>query len=423
MGMTFVEKTLARYAQKDRVVPGEIVIVEPDLYMSHDNTAAIRKIFEKIGVEKLKYPERALVVLDHCAPAMTAAYAQNHKEVREFVAQQGIKSFYDINVGICHQVMAENGHIVPGRVVVGSDSHTPTSGAFGTLATGIGRTEVAALWATGSLWFRVPETLKVVVHGKLQDYVYPKDLILKIIGEIRADGALYRAVEFCGEAIEHMSISGRMTLCNMTIEMGAKCGYVSPDEKTWKWLEEHGVNRSLAVSNDHLFSDEDAVFERVLEIDASTLEPQVSCPHTVDNVKPVSAVVGTKIQQAFLGTCTNGRLDDIAIAAKILEGKKIHSAVRFLVIPASQSVYLEAMDLGFLKTIIQAGGVVMNSGCGPCMGAYGGIPANGEVCISTANRNFKGRMGNKESEVYLASPATVTAAAVAGEIVSSGTQA
>jgi len=411
MGMTFAEKALAKKAGKDKCVPREIVNITPDVVMSHDNTAAISKIFYDIGVDKVANPDIIVIILDHCVPPASEEYAKNHQTIREYVKRHNIKNFFDINIGICHQIVCEKGFALPGRVMVGSDSHTTTYGAFGAFACGIGRSETAVIYATGKIWLKVPETFKMNVTGKFPKGVYAKDLILYIIGNVGADACIYKAVEYCGETIRNMSISERMTLCNMAIEMGAKIGYVAPDEKVYKYLK----NRAKA-DYEPLFPDNDAEYEKVFNYDVSKLEPQISCPHTVDNVKPVSEVKGKKIDEAILGTCTNGRLDDLEIARKILKGKKIASTCRLLVFPASMEVYIEATKNGIMSDLAESGAVIMNPGCGPCLGAHEGVLAPGEVCISTANRNFKGRMGCKESEIYLASPATVSASALTGKI-------
>ncbi len=413
MGMTFAEKVLAKKAGLSSVKPGDIVTVEPDRAMSHDNAAPISKIFKSIGVEKVWNPEKIVIILDHAVPAPTDKHAKNHKDIRKFVAEQGIKYFYDVNSdgGVCHQLFCEEGFALPGHVIVGSDSHTCTYGAFGAFSTGIGRSEMAAVWATGQIWFRVPESMKIGIEGSFPRGVYAKDLILKIIGDIGADGADYKSVEFTGSAVKEMSISERMTLCNMVIEMGGKNGVVEPDEKTLAYLEKIAKGDFEVIK-----ADPDARYERVLKYELSELEPVVAKPHTVDNVSPVKEVEGLKIDQAFLGTCTNGRIDDLRVAAEILKGKRIAKGVRFIVIPASWRVYKEAMKEGVLETLIEAGAVIGPPGCGPCMGNHLGILAPGEVCISTANRNFKGRMGNPESEIYLASPATVAASALRGVI-------
>jgi 3-isopropylmalate/(R)-2-methylmalate dehydratase large subunit len=413
LGKTFAEKVLGAKAGKD-VSAGEIVDVSPDKALSHDNTAAISGIFKKIGVPKVKEPEKLVIVLDHCVPAASEKYAENHSKIREFVREQGVKYFYDVGVGICHQVMAEKGHALPGTLVLGSDSHTTSYGALGAFAAGIGRSEMAVIYATSKIWLRVPETLRIEVGGFFQAGVGAKDLILKIIGDIGADGGLYRAVEYAGKAVERMSIGGRMVLCNMAAEMGAKIGYVQPDQTTEEWL----TGRSPAGTEfESVFSDSDCRYDEVLKYDVSDLEPQIAKPHTVDNVAPVTEVAGTKIHQVLIGTCTNGRLEDIEIAAKILGGKKVHRDVRVLVFPASNEVYLDSIEAGYIKTLAEAGCVIMNAGCGPCLGAHEGCLAPGEVCLSTANRNFKGRMGCRDAEIYLSSPATAAASALEGEIV------
>jgi homoaconitate hydratase family protein len=308
-------------------------------------------------------------------------------------------------------VLPEKGHALPGRLILGSDSHTTSYGAFGAFAAGVGRTEMAVIWATGEIWLRVPETFRVRVDGSLSGMVTPKDLILKIIGDVGADGGLYRAVEYCGQAVEEMSVDGRIVLCNMAVEMGCKIGYVAPDAKTSAWLQGRARDDFEAVA-----SDADAAFTDELVYDAAKLDPQVACPHTVDNVSPVGDVAGKPLSQALLGTCTNGRLEDLRLAASLLRGKKVAAGTRLLVFPASMEVYLGALREGLIETFIEAGGVVMNPGCGPCLGAHEGALAPGETCISTSNRNFKGRMGCREAEVYLASPATVAASALKGVI-------
>jgi len=409
--MTFAQKILAKKAGLDSVDVGQIVEVEPDFCLSHDNTAAIAKIFCRIGVDKVKCPERFVIVLDHTVPASTEKYAQGHKEIREFVQEQGILNFYDAGVGICHQVLPEKGFALPGKLILGSDSHTTTYGAFGAFSAGIGRSEMAVLYATGKIWLKTPASFKIVVTGSLQEPVTSKDLILKIIGEIGADGALYRSVELVGEAIDAMSLASRMVLSNMAVEMGAKNGYIAPDEKTLSFLEGRA-----AADYTPVYPDLDAEYEKTLEFDASSLTPQVAKPHTVDNVVPATEVEGTRIDQALLGTCTNGRLEDLRLAAKILKGKLIAKNVRMLVLPASQEVLLQALAEGLIETFVQAGAMVLNPGCGPCLGAHQGVLAPGEVCLSTANRNFKGRMGSRDAEIYLASPSTVAASAITGTI-------
>ena len=412
MGHTFAEKILARKAGLEEVVPGQIVEVTPDAALSHDNTAPISKIFRSIGVERVARPDIHVVVLDHATPAPTTKHAQNHKVIREFVAEQGITHFYDVGRGVCHQVLAEEGFAVPGTLIIGSDSHTPTAGAFGAFAAGIGRSEMAVIMATGRIWLRVPESLKIVVHGQLREGVTSKDLALHVIGNLGADGALYQSVEWSGEAIEALDVEARMTIPNLMAEMGAKNAYIPPDEKTVAWLRGRARRPYEALYPDH-----DAEYQRVVEYDAGDIEPVVAKPHTVDNVVPLREVAGTPINQAFLGTCTNGRLSDLAQAAQVLEGRQLHPGVRLVVIPASSQVYLDALEAGYIRTFVEAGAVVESPGCGPCMGNHMGVPAEGEVTVSTANRNFRGRMGTKESAIYLASPLVVAASAVAGYIV------
>jgi len=411
MGETFAQKIIALKAGKVSVKPTEIVDVSPDVVMSHDNTGDIASIFESIGVKRVLQPSKIVIPLDHCAPAATESYALNHKQIREFVSKQQIQHFYDINTGICHQVLPEKGHVLPGTLILGSDSHTTTYGAFGAFATGVGRSEIAAIWATGKLWLMVPRTFKINVNGKFSEGVYAKDLILHIIGDLGADGALYRAVEFCGQAIRDMSIEGRMTLCNMSVEMGAKIGYVEVDEKTIQWLAPR-TNEKYDV----IKSDPDADFERIIDYDVADLEPKIACPHAVDNVRLVREVAGLNIDQAFIGTCTNGKLEDLSIAASILKGKRIARKVRLLILPASREIYINAVRLGIIEELANAGAVILNPGCGPCIGVHQGALAPGEICLSTANRNFKGRMGCNEAEIYLASPATVAASALEGKI-------
>lgn len=411
MGQTFAQKVLARKAGLEQVEPGQILTVQPDKLLTHDNTAAIAKIFREIGVDRVARPEISVIVLDHVVPAATEGHATNHQQIRRFVREQGITNFYDVGEGICHQVLPEKGHALPGFLIVGSDSHTPTHGAFGAFAAGIGRTEAAAVMATGEIWLMVPHSFRVVVKGDLPRGVYAKDVILHIIGDLGADGADYRAVEFAGPVVEAMSVASRMVLCNMAAEMGAKAGVVEPDEKTRTWL----LGRT-ELPFEEVSADPDAAYERVIEYDVSELAPQVARPHTVDNVVPLAEVAGTRVDQAFIGTCTNGRLEDLRIAAGMLRGRKTAPGTRLLILPASREVLLAAIEEGVVSDLVSAGAVVLNPGCGPCLGAHQGVMAPGEVTLSTANRNFRGRMGCKEAEIYLASPATVAASALAGEI-------
>jgi 3-isopropylmalate/(R)-2-methylmalate dehydratase large subunit len=411
MGKTFVEKVLAKKAGLDHVSRGQIVEVKPDVALSHDNAAPIYSTFQKMGGKRVVDPKMIVIILDHATPAPTTKHAENHRIIRELVEEQGIQHFYDVGRGVCHQVLVEEGLALPGELVLGSDSHTPHAGVMGACGVGIGRGEMASIWAVGSLWLRVPETLKIVVHNRLPEGVTSKDLALKLIGDLKADGALYMSVELHGEGIEALSISERAVLPNVMAEMGAKCSYIPPDQKTFDYLKVRAKR-----PYEPIYPDPDAEYTQIAEFDASSIDPMVACPHTVDNVKPLSEVAGTPINQAFLGTCTNGRLEDLAMAAKVIKGRHVAKGRRFIVIPASSEVYLEALRAGYIETFIEAGAVVESPGCGPCMGNHMGVPAIGEVSISTANRNFQGRMGTKESETYLANPAVVAASAVAGKI-------
>jgi 3-isopropylmalate/(R)-2-methylmalate dehydratase large subunit len=409
--MTIAEKILARASGLASVQPNEIVMAKVDVAMSHENADVVLRAFREIGVKNVWDREKIVILFDHRIPADSEKTATTHKRLRAFVKEQGIEHFYDLREGICHQILPEFGHTRPGEVLVGTDSHTTTHGAFGTFSTGIGGTEMAGVWATGELWLKVPETIKIIVKNTLQPQVYAKDLILHIIGTLGADGADYCAVEFHGEVVEKMSIASRMVLSNLSMEMGAKVAFVLPDEKTIAYVKARTKKRFVPVTPDR-----DAQYVRTLEFDARTLASQVACPHSVDNVKPVREIKGVKIDQALIGSCTNGRLEDLASAAQILEHKTVHSGVRLLIIPASRAVYLEALKKGYLEIFVKAGGLVLNPGCGPCLGAHQGLLAPGEVCIATTNRNFKGRMGSAEASVYLASPATVAASALKGEI-------
>ena len=393
------------------VKAGDVVTVSPDFILSHDNASAIIQEFKKFGLRKVKFPQKLVIILDHVAPASTEKHALNHKIIREFVSEQGIRNFFDINCGICHQVFSEKGFALPGKLILGSDSHTTSYGAFGAFAAGIGRSEVASLWATDEIWLRVPETILVNMSGRLSPGVFAKDIILSIIGDEGADRANYKAVEFKGDAAMALSLASRMVIANMAAEMGAKNGYFEPDNETFRYLEERKKEEYQEVR-----SDENADYESIIEKDISSLEPQIACPHTVDNVRPVSEVEGIKFHQALLGTCTNGRLEDLRIAASVLKGRKVHNQVRVLVIPASRETYLSSLKEGVIEVLSEAGCVILNPGCGPCLGAHQGILAPGEVALSTANRNFRGRMGSRDSEIYLASPATVAASSIKGEI-------
>jgi len=412
--VNIAEKILAYASGREEVKPGEIVQPKVDMAMVNEITGPLAiKAFKKIGVSKVWDSSRIVLIQDHQVPADTVKSAELHRIMRRFAEEQEIKFFYDVGFGgICHQIMVEKGHALPGELIVGADSHTCTYGALGAFATGIGSTEMAAVFATGEIWLRVPSTIQINSEGSFRKYVTPKDLILYIIGKIGASGATYKAVEFTGSTIRRISVSGRMTLCNMTVEMGAKTGLINPDEVTFNYVKSR-AGRPFKP----LRSDPDAEYERTLEVDVEGLEPQIACPHSVDNVKPVKSVEGIEINQAFLGSCTNGRLEDLKAAAEILKGKKISKNVRMIVTPASQEVYLEALKNGLLEIFVKAGALVSNPTCGACFGGHMGLLAPGEVCVSSSNRNFVGRMGSPEAEIYLASPVTVAASALAGKIV------
>lgn len=413
MDMTFAEKILAKYSDEKEVIPSQIVTVHPDHLLTHDNTAAI---IQKIETELDKYgvfsKELSVIVLDHVIPAASEKTANNHKKIREFVKRFGIKHFFDIGNGICHQIMVEKGLALPGMLILGSDSHTCSYGAVGCFSSGIDRTEAASLMLTGETWLKVPQSIKMILTGSLDKGVYAKDVILHIIGDISASGANYCSVEFHGD-VDVFSVDDRFTIANMGVEMGAKNTVFFVDKTTEKYLADIGVKKE---SYTPVFADKNAIYSKTYVYDLKNIVPVVACPHTVDNVKPVSEVSDIKIDQCLIGTCTNGRLSDLEVAARILKGKKIHPDVRLLILPASKNIYKQALSKGVIQVLVEAGGVVLPPGCGPCLGAHQGVLAPGERCISTANRNFKGRMGCKEAEVYLGSPATVAASALTGTI-------
>lgn len=413
MGLTFAEKVLARKAGLARVVPGQIVTVRPDRLLSHDNTAAIvGKIAADLEEFGVRDPDMHVVVLDHVAPAASEKDATNHRKVREYVRAHGIRHFHDVGVGVCHQVMVDKGLALPGMLVVGSDSHTCMYGAVGAFATGIDRTEAAGLLLTGETWLRVPESIRVRLRGHLRPPVSAKDLVLQLIGQVGADGATYAAVEFHGD-VAGLSMDERLTIANMGIEMGAKVAAFEADDTARAWLAARGVG---AAAYQALWADPDATYARTIDLDLGAVPPVVARPHTVDNVVPVGEVAGTPIDQFLLGTCTNGRASDFEIAARILAGKRVAAGSRLLLLPASQEILLASLSSGVLPALVAAGGVLLPPGCGPCLGAHLGALAPGETCLSTSNRNFKGRMGCKDAEIYLASPATVAASALGGRI-------
>ncbi|MCE7983800.1 MAG: homoaconitate hydratase family protein [Caldilinea sp. CFX5] len=438
IGQTFAQKALARAAGLATVDLGQVVDARPDVVLSHDNTAAIREIWLEFGQPHVLIPERMAITLDHAVPAPTTKHAQNHAEIRAFVAEQGIRHFYEAGRGICHQVFSEEALVLPGQLILGSDSHTTHFGWLGAFGAGIGRSEVAVLWATGELWLRVPESMKIILEGDLPPGVTVKDFALRVMGDLGVDGGLYMAVEFSGSGIDALSLESRMVLPNQMAEFGVKTAYIPPDEKVFTYLAERKARRALAsggspvavgqerqaltlelqaeIAANALYSDPDAVYAATYQYQAAELEPYLACPHSMDNVKPLSQVAGTRVQQAFLGTCTNGRLEDLAAAAAIVRGHQVAPGTRFLVIPASSEVLNDALRLGYIQTLTAAGAMIGIPGCGPCMGNHMGIPAPREVTISSANRNFRGRMGTRDAEIYLASPAVVAASAIKGVI-------
>ncbi len=426
MGMTLAQKILARASGLSSVNVGDVVEPRVDLAMSHENAALVLnqfyEIFKGTGLEpKIWDPSRIAIIFDHRVPAESSKTATNQKKVREFVRQYGIRKFHDIRGdggGICHQILPENGYVRPGYVVVGTDSHTTTHGALGAFAFGIGATEMASVWTLGTvLNVEVPETIKVEIRGELPRYVSPKDLILYLIGQLSAEGASFKVIEYHGETIRRMKTSGRLVLCNMSVEAGATAGIVIPDGETVGYLRnEAGVDDEVPL----LMPDPDASYCRTIEIDASTLSPQIACPHAVDKVVAVGEREGVKIDQIVIGSCTNGRYDDLAAAAGILDGKKVAPGVRVLVFPASWRIYRQALKSGILDSLAQAGAVIMNPGCGCCLGVHQGALGDDEIALSTTNRNFLGRMGNAKSQIFLCSPEIAAASAITGVITNPG---
>ena len=411
MGKTLAEKIISEHAGKE-VKAGEIALVDVDVTLTQDGTGplAIRQL-QKIGLERVKNPGKAVLFIDHAAPSPRKELATDHMLIRGFAQKTGA-CLSDVAEGICHQIIAES-YLDPGDILIGADSHTCTGGALGAFATGMGSTDVAIGMALGKTWLRVPETFKVEVTGTFPTGVYPKDLILYLIGLIGADGATYKALEFTGDTIKKMSMSGRLTLSNMAVEAGAKAGLIGSDKVTREFLKNHKRLKNFRETA----PDKDATYERMIKIDASRLSPIISFPHTVDNTKSVEEIKEEIfIDQVFIGTCTNGRLEDLAVACKIIKGRTKHPRTRLIIVPASKSVFLEAMEKGYIKTFVEFGAAVLAPGCGPCVGVHQGILGDGERCLSTMNRNFKGRMGNTEGFIYLASPATAAATAIAGKI-------
>ena len=420
--MTVVEKILARASGLPSVRAGDVVEPRVDLAMSHENAALVinqfQEVFEGTGLDaKVWDPSKIAIIFDHRVPAESPKTATNQKKIREFVAAHGITKFHDVRGdvgGICHQILPEFGYVRPGSVVVGTDSHTTSHGALGAFSFGVGATEMASAWALGiAVNIEVPATIKVVVKGEFPPFVGPKDFILHLIGRLTAQGANFKVLEFHGETIRKMSTSGRLAICNMSVEAGATSGIVPGDEETVRYLrEEAGVADGISCVS----PDADANYVRTVEIDVSTLDPQIACPHMVDNVKPIDQVLGTKVHQIVIGSCTNGRLDDLADAAAILRGKKVAQGTRMLVFPASSKIFWQALDKGYIHDLMKAGAVVMNSGCGPCLGVHEGALGDGETALRTTNRYFKGRMGNPTGFVYLCSPVVAAASAITGVI-------
>jgi 3-isopropylmalate/(R)-2-methylmalate dehydratase large subunit len=408
---TFAEKILARAAGLDAVRAGQIVDARPDVILSHDNTAAIYHTFKKLGLARVLHPERLAITLDHAVPAPTTEHARNHAEVRQFVAEQGVRAFFEAGRGICHQVLSEEGCVLPGELILGADSHTTHFGWLGALGAGVGRSEVAALWATGELWLRVPESMKVTLTGAWPLGVTAKDFCLKLIGDLGVEGGIYMAIEFDGPALAALSLDSRAVIPNMMAEFGAKTAYLPPDEAVFTYLAGRARRPYTPV-----YPDADAVYSAHHTYDVSALEPMVACPDSPANVVPLSQVRGRPVQQAFIGTCTNGRLEDLAAAAEVLRGRRVAVGARLIVIPASSAVLSEAVRRGYVQIFLEAGAMIGVPGCGPCMGNHMGVPAPAEATISSGNRNFRGRMGTADAPIYLSNPAVVAASAVVGAI-------
>jgi homoaconitate hydratase family protein len=406
-----VEKILARAAGREEVITGEIVNCTVDLAGINDLYLQTLRSFAEMGGKKVHDPRKVVMFLDHFAPASTITQADNQKQFREFCWEQGIDLLMDIDQGVCHQILADKGLVRPGMLVVVTDSHTTTHGAFGAFGTGVGATDLAIILMTGQLWFRVPEVIRINLEGTLGPGVYAKDVILKVIGTLGADYGVYRAVEIDGPLLEGLGVSERMTLCNMTTEMGAKTAYIQPDPITLDFLQDKTKLESPGVTTDPGYR-----YAAEHTFDVTGLKPQVAVPHSVDNVSDITAYLGRAINQAFLGTCTGGRVEDLAVAARILKGRHVHPRTRFVVVPASKGVFLEAMARGYIQTLVEAGATFVTPSCAACLGTHQGILAAGETCITASSRNFPGRMGHAEAEIFVASPASVAAAALEGKI-------
>ena len=456
---TFAQKALARASGQKGAAVGEIVDARPDIALSHDNTAPIAEIWRQFGQDRVAIPERMAVTLDHAVPAPTVRHARNHAEVRAFVAEQGVGHFFEVGRGICHQVLSEEAVVLPGDLILGSDSHTPHFGWLGAFGAGVGRSEMAVIWATGELWLRVPESIRIRLEGELGEWATTKDVALTLIGDLGADGALYRSVEFEGPAIGGLSLDSRAALVNMMAEMGAKNAYMPPDDEVFRYLAERsparrgrGVDRgaeadeamhpavrprrgsadragrgaalgeavaeaAARLEEGALYPDPEAEYAAEHRLDLSSVEPRVARPHQVDDTVGVGELDSVRVDQAFIGTCTNGRIEDLGAVHRVMAGRRLARGTRMVIVPASSEVWNEALARGWVADLTTAGAVFGTPGCGPCMGNHLGVLAPGEVCISSANRNFQGRMGDRSAEVYLASPAVVAASAVAGRIV------
>ena len=410
--MHAIEKILARAAGKEKVKTGEIVNCRVDLAGVNDIYLQTVRSFREMGGKRVQDPEKIAFFMDHYAPASTIQQAENQKQMRVFCREQGIGKLFDVDQGVCHQVLVDHGLVYPGMILVVTDSHTTTHGAFGVFGTGVGATDLAVIMITGQLWFRVPEIIRFHLSGNLRKGVFAKDVILKIIGDLGADYGVYKAIEFTGPLLDHLGPSERMTLCNMTTEMGAKTSYIQPDGITQNYLKNR-VKHDFEIVG----SDSDYAYAAEHSYDFSTLEPQLAAPHSVDHVLPISRLIGTPVQQAFLGTCTGGRAEDLSVAARIVKGKKVHDGTRFIVVPASKDVLLQAMARGDMQTLVEAGATFVTPGCAACLGTHEGILASGETCITASSRNFPGRMGHPKAEIFVGSPASVAAAALEGKIV------
>src|SRR5665648_11843 len=408
---------LARAAGREHIKPGEFIVAKVDLAEINDLYLQVLLSFKEMGGDKVWDPQKITFIMDHYAPAPTIKAAENQRKMREFAREQGIKNFFDINRGVCHQVMPEEGLVWPGMMLVATDSHTTTHGAFGAFSTGIGATDMAAVLLTGEIWLRVPEIIKINITGKTDKGIMAKDIILYVISQLGTDVALYKAIEYTGEVVDEMSLDERLVLCNMSVEMGAKATYIKPDKKVWGYLSQvrhQKVQKGMSILQ--LSEKENEVYESVNNFDISNLEPQIALPNRVDKVVPVSQMIGEPIHQAFIGTCTGGRINDIKIAAEIIKGKKIAPWIRLLVIPASSQILKKCIDLGYIQILLDSGATLATPSCGPCLGAHEGVLAPGENCISTSSRNFPGRMGSTDAKIFLSSPATVAASALKGVI-------